>query len=228
MNHVVRARVRAVEESLRSLAMQDVVRHGHGHWYLTGTRLTALKRESSSKGCLQYGGQVQEGEDEGRGERSVRRRGGDAGMRDGWAVGGTNPETVCGRGDGWELVGGSDERACIGFVCGHSGGDCLCGGSGAALAQVFRVGEEMELRVGERQTFTLGVAGASVEIDRWVMENESTLVLSREACAAEGAAEGRCGWRIEADLAWFGEGARVVGYGRDGVEGEAGQNGLEH
>ena len=99
--------------------------------------------------------------------------------------------------------------------------------SGVAEAQIFRVDGDLELRVGEGQTYTAGSEERAIEVDKWVMEDDSTLVLSREGCGAGFSSGEKCVWSVRANRAWFGSNARVVGFGDDGDVGKDGEDGMD-
>ena len=75
-----------------------------------------------------------------------------------------------------------------------------------------------ELRVLSGTTLIVESAFASISVSKWIMEDDSTLLISSRIC------EGRapCMWTINAEEASFGSNTRIIGYGEDGPPGKDG------
>ena len=109
-------------------------------------------------------------------------------------------------------------------------GVLLTDGGASAIGGRASQGNEAtsaRLHVEENHTVTLGAEHQNMEVDEWVMEDNSTIVVTRDVCGSELKAWERCTWRIYARRARFGKGTRIVGNGSDGeLEGEAGESGI--
>ena len=73
------------------------------------------------------------------------------------------------------------------------------------------------LHLVEGQTFVLGAEHGSMVVSEWIMEDDTTVVLTPAICEG-GHLDGGCTWRISADSARFGAGTRIVGVGTEATE----------
>ncbi len=82
---------------------------------------------------------------------------------------------------------------------------------GAADANGQTVLTANELRVPSGETYTIDSDHLSMRVERWVMEDNSTIKIPSDVCGEE-----RCTWTIHADTAEIGSGVQILGRGSRG------------
>ena len=71
-----------------------------------------------------------------------------------------------------------------------------------------------ELRVQAGDTLTIGTDLLNLRVDNWVMEDGSTIRIPGDVCGEED-----CTWRIQATKATIGSDVRILGVGKNGLDG---------